>query len=365
MTGKARRTGRTGRVAGGAALVLVVGSAAAASSGFGWASRLQGSQASTQRGSGQPPATAKVTRQTLIDTVTQTGELGHGDVRTWSSRAGGTVTGLPAVGSIVARGQAMCRIDDAPVVLLYGTLPAYRALVPGTQGSDVRQFEQNLRALGYDGFTVDDEYTAATARAVKSWQDDVGLEKTGRVNLGQVVYAPRPVRVDTLKVAVGDAVMPGAPVLTSTATAQVVTVKLDMADKRLAATGAAVSVKLPSDVAVPGKIIESETVIEPGEGQSDPATTKDQVTVAVADQKALAEFDQASVDVILTASQRKDVLTVPVEALLALAEGGYGVQVVDGATSRILAVQTGLFANGRVEVSGTGLNAGLTVGVAE
>jgi hypothetical protein len=57
------------------------------------------------------------------------------------------------------------------------------------------------------------------------------------------------------------------------------------------------------------------------------------------------------------------VLTVPVAALLALAEGGYGVQVVTGTATRIVAVRTGLFAAGRVEVSGDGLTEGMTVGM--
>jgi membrane fusion protein, multidrug efflux system len=63
-------------------------------------------------------------------------------------------------------------------------------------------------------------------------------------------------------------------------------------------------------------------------------------------------------------TERKDVLTVPVGALLALAEGGYGLEVVEGSTTRIVAVETGLFADGKVEVSGSGIADGTTVGVA-
>jgi hypothetical protein len=54
---------------------------------------------------------------------------------------------------------------------------------------------------------------------------------------------------------------------------------------------------------------------------------------------------------------------VPVAALLALREGGYGVQIVEGSTTRIVAVKTGLFSGGRVEVSGDGLAEGMTVGM--
>jgi multidrug efflux system membrane fusion protein len=67
--------------------------------------------------------------------------------------------------------------------------------------------------------------------------------------------------------------------------------------------------------------------------------------------------------VAFTAGERPDVLAVPVPALLALAEGGYGVQVVEGDTTRTVAVETGLFADGKVEITGNGLQAGLKVAV--
>ena len=83
----------------------------------------------------------------------------------------------------------------------------------------------------------------------------------------------------------------------------------------------------------------------------------------LADQQAVAGFDQAAVDVVFTAAQRPDVLTVPVAALVALREGGYGLEVVEGGASRYVAVTTGLFSGGRVEVSGDGLAEGMTVGI--
>ncbi|WP_425571460.1 efflux RND transporter periplasmic adaptor subunit [Phytohabitans rumicis] len=338
--------------------MAAAGAAAVAANGFG----LPDGDGGTPAHSALPPATAQVTRQTLLDTQTETGDLGYGDTTKVASRLSGTLTGLPVPGSTVKRGQAIFRIDNAPVVLLYGKLPAYRALSTGAEGGDVKQFEQNLSALGYDGFTVDDEYTASTASAVKQWQEDLGLTETGTVELGRVVYVAGAVRVDSYDAELGDAAQPGESVLSYTGSNRVVTVELDVEDQRLAKKGAAVTATLPDGKTAPGKITKVETVVQPAEGQN-PATTKIEVTVAVTDAKALAALDAATVDVAFTASERKDVLTVPVAALLALAEGGYGVQVVDGGSARIAAVQTGLFASGRVEVTGDGLTEGATVGM--
>jgi peptidoglycan hydrolase-like protein with peptidoglycan-binding domain len=268
---------------------------------------------------------------------------------------------MAAANAVVKRGQALYRLDTKPVVLLYGTLPAYRTLSPGTDGADVREFESNLYALGYRGFTVDDTYSSATVTAVKKWQKHLGLDQTGNVELGRIVYAAGQVRVDTQKAATGNAVQPGAAILTYTGTSPVIITKLDVADKRLTTTSAAVEVTLPDGKQVAGKIAASKTVTVTGDNGD--TETKIQVTVTVDDEKALAGLDQASVKVAFTASKRPNVLTVPVAALLALAEGGYGVEVVDGTTTRIVTVRTGLFASGRVEVSGNGLAEGMTVGV--
>jgi multidrug efflux pump subunit AcrA (membrane-fusion protein) len=100
------------------------------------------------------------------------------------------------------------------------------------------------------------------------------------------------------------------------------------------------------------------TSVVPGEnGEGD--TTKIRVTIRFT--SAVASKGAATVTAAFTASERPNVLTVPVAALLALAEGGYGVEVVEGDATRILAVETGLFADGRVEVTGDGLQAGTKV----
>lgn len=354
-----RRRPRTAVVLGTTAAVVAVGAGVAAAVGFG------GTNPGTATASNLPPATVTVTRQTLVDTETFSGELGYGTTRSAVARRSGTVTSLAATGSVVKRGKPLYAIDTEKVVLLYGSLPAYRTLRSGHEGTDVKQLEQNLKALGYSGFTVDDEYTDATADVVRQWQEDLGLPETGQVEPGQIVYASGEVRVDGHEASVGDLVQPGASLLTYTGTDRQVVVELEVADQRLARKGGKVDLTLPDGKQVTGTISLVETVVSTsaGAGGQTETETTIEVTVKVDDPKALAGFDQASVDVAFTAAERADVLTVPVAALLALAEGGYGLEVVEGSGTRIIAVQTGLFAAGRVEVSGPDVVEGLTVGV--
>lgn len=307
--------------------------------------------------------TAEVTRQTLKDTETADGELAYGKTTTATNRAAGTITWLPECGAQVSRGQTLYQVNNLPTTLLYGALPAYRRLAEDSEGPDVLQLEQNLKALGYTGFTVDDEYTSATAEAVEEWQEDRGLDETGVVELGQVVFAPAAVRVDSLEAKLSEPVAPGQKVLSYTGTTKAVTVELEAADQRLAKKGAAVSITLPDNSTVAGKVSEVSTIIIPAAAADQEPETKVSVVVAVSNQKAVAAYALASVDVTFTAAERKNVLTVPVAALLALQEGGFGVEVADGATTRYVPVKTGLFAGGQVEVSGTGITEGLAVGV--
>ncbi|GAA4144578.1 peptidoglycan-binding protein [Phytohabitans flavus] len=341
--------GRTALLAGG--VVLVVASGAAAAVGFG------GADASTPPRGALPPATAKVARGTLIQTETVDGTLGYGDpVAIKAKGTGGTLTWLPAEGATLTRGKPVYEVDDDPVVLLFGSTPLYRPLTTDVTGADVAEFEKNLAALGYDGFTVDDEYTSATSDAVERWQEDLGREETGTVAPGEVVVAPGEIRVAELKLAQGDAA--SGPVLTYTGTTRIVTVALEVDKQQLVKKGLAATVELPGGVRTAGTVAEVGTVAVAKEDK-----TTVEVTVTVADQKALGTLDQAPVDVILESDKRENVLTVPLNALVALAEGGYGLQVVEGGTTRYVAVETGMFAGGKVEVSGDGLAEGMVVGV--
>ena len=334
--------------------VLSIGAVAAAITAF----TLPETRESPGSANNAPVPTADITKQTLIDRENHDGALGHGDTTTISSRGNGTVTALPAEGATVTRGKAIFRLDNKPITLLYGSLPAYRTLSTGVKGADVKQFERNLRALGYRGFTVDKTYSTSTASAVKDWQEDLNLTETGKVDPGQIVYAAGAVRVDSLSTQVGTVVGPGTAVEQVTGTSLLATVGLEMSSGRLAKQGAAVQVTLPDGKVVPGRIIKVATAVSQGEnGEAD--TTKIQVTIRFT--AAVKSMGAAAVTVAFSAGERPNVLTVPVAALLALAEGGYGVRVVDGSTTRIVAVETGLFADGQVEIAGTGLQPGMKV----
>jgi peptidoglycan hydrolase-like protein with peptidoglycan-binding domain len=311
-------------------------------------------------------------RTTLVETKRVPGTLGYGEAVPVSATGAGVLTWIAPVGSTVKRGEPLFKVDERPVVALYGSLPLYRTLRPGTDGRDARQLERNLAALGYTGFTVDDAYTSGTATAVGRWQADLGLPKTGTAELGRVVFTRGPARVgDTIRRASGEGAV---PVLSYTGPTRLVSVELKVADRPLAVEGRTVSVTVPGRRPVRGTIAQVGTAITAQEAASGEGTTPEStnatiadavvdVTVTIPDQKALGPLDAAPVDVDFVSSKHEGVLAVPVAALLALPNAGFGVEVVDDARTRIVPVKTGMFAAGRVEISGTGIVAGIRVGV--
>jgi hypothetical protein len=274
----------------------------------------------------------------------------------------GRVTRIAGQGETVEQGDELYRVDERPVILLYGVVPMFRDLGPGDSGADVAQLEANLAELGYGGFTVDDQYTSFTATAVRAWQEDAGAEPTGTIARGDVVFAPQGGRVDALRTGVGDRAAPGTAVLDLTGTDQVVSLEVDVDDRDRFAVGAEVTVLLPGGDEVAGTV-GATAIVEVRSDNGDSASVL-QVEVALAE-PVPDEFVGTAVDVVVAVDERTDVLLVPVNALLALAEGGYGLEVVadDGATS-VVAVETGLFADGQVEVRSDDIAEGTVVGVA-
>ncbi|WP_329117827.1 peptidoglycan-binding protein [Streptomyces sp. NBC_01465] len=311
---------------------------------------------------GLPPATASVERGDLSDSTQVDGVLGYAKERKVNAGAAGTLTWAAGAGSSVKRDGKLYEIDGTPVRLMYGAGPMYRTLKTGDKGRDVRQLEENLAALGYTGFTVDDEYSALTADAVERWQKSHGLKETGQAGPDQIAFAPGAVRVKETEGAVGDQVAPGRPVLRTTGSERIVTFSLAVAESKSVKVGAGVSVGLPDGSTAKGKIASVGKTARPGDDPQD-KTPKIGITVAFDEPDKVGGIDQSPVTVDLTGQTRTGVLTVPVDALLALSGGGFGVQVVENGTAREVKVELGLFGQGRVEVSGGGLREGMKVGV--
>jgi len=106
-------------------------------------------------------------------------------------------------------------------------------------------------------------------------------------------------------------------------------------------------------------------VTTPGQGGSG-STTTIPVQVTLTDPRAAGTLDQAPVTVNITTASARNVLAVPVTALLAQSPGGYEVEVAGpGSTRRWVPVRPGIFddASGLVQVTGA-LTAGERVVVA-
>lgn len=345
----------------GGAATAVVGVAAF----FGVTAATGGQEVGDDDGAAEAPPVrpvAVVERRDLVERESLDGTLGYGDTREITIGAQGTVTALTAAGTLVERGAALGEVDGRPVCLLYGGRPSWRPLGEGadiTDGADIAQLEENLLALGYGTPSTlgpNDTWSQATTAAVKAWQRDLGVEQTGRIDLGAVVYTPGPVRIGGHLVAPGSPA--GAPALSVTGPERLVDVDLDADRQGLLAVGQAVEVELPVGAIVAATVRSIASVVDVA-----PADSGGSATVAVVmvldDPAAAAGLDQAPVDVHVVSVQAADALAVPVDALLALAEGGYAVERPDGT---LVGVEIGAFADGWVQVTGTGAAGGLREG---
>jgi Putative peptidoglycan binding domain len=309
---------------------------------------------------------------------------------------GTAYTSLPTVGDIIKQDQPVYSVSDKPVPLLYGSIPAYRAFYVGMpDGADVGELTHDLIVLGYaNSLPQSNTYSSDTAAAVERWQTALGLPATGEILLGEAVFEPGPIRVTSVTPSVGESIGGGGggtgggggggTVVTATSTTPIVTVDLDVTQEYLVKPGDAVSVVLPDGATTVGGHVETVGNVAtcPGGGGAGTGNTSADnstcssagggsnstptVTVTIALDKTStsgATLDQAPVNVNITSQRVNNVLAVPVNALLALAGGGYAVQVVTGSTSHLVAVTTGLYSNTLVQVSGAGITPGTLVEV--
>jgi hypothetical protein len=394
-------------LAGAAVIIVGGGVATAVSWPFGGSSG-----ASSSPG---PDATslAPVTRQSLSSQTSVSGTLGYAGTYTvvvpaggdgspsagaspegaspgGASSGGSTFTWLPAAGQVVRQGQTLYGVNNSPVTLLYGSVPAYRGLSEGMSGTDVRQLNAALVALGDATRSELDPgssyFGTATAAAVDRFQAHLGVSETGSLPFGQTVFLPTPARVSGISATLGAPAQPGAQVLQATSTTRQAVADIDATQLPDVTPGAPVSITLPGNQTVPGVVTSVGTVASggpsggsgsPGSGSSDGSGGSGssggsggsggsgatvEVDIRLGDPAAPGTLDQAPVQVNITTATVHDVLAVPVDALLAQ-PGGYAVEVAAAGARHVVPVSLGLFDDsaGLVQVTGAGLSAGQQV----
>ena len=135
--------------------------------------------------------------------------------------------------------------------------------------------------------------------------------------------------------------------------------QVDASDQETVSLGDSVEIELPTDERVPTKITFIDQVVTQTQ-----AGEFIEVILEVLNPNEIEAYDQAPVKVFVTTEVSENVLFVPVNALLALAEGGYALEVYEGETeggtfqgesgidTSYVAVEIGVFTDGFVEVKG-------------
>jgi peptidoglycan hydrolase-like protein with peptidoglycan-binding domain len=306
---------------------------------------------------GAPPTTAPVVEGDLVDSRKVPGTLGYGARTPLTTAGAGTVTALPGYGEVIPLDGVLYAVDERPVRALHGTVPLWRPLEAGIRGSDVDQLKDSLRALGHD-VADDDLFDWRTAEAVRRWQADHDMTRTGVLDADDVAFVPGDIRVDEAVGRPGDAA--GGVVYQYTSTTPVATGSVAPADLPRFAVGGPVDVTLPGGETLAGEVVSVGAPGDDAEGGGTGTAGDERVPVAVGldDGSATDVPGSGSVSLVVEGERREGVLSVPIPALLAQADG-YVVERLgpDGSVERV-AVEIGFVAQGRVEVTGGGLSAG-------
>jgi hypothetical protein len=304
---------------------------------------------------GTPSAnTGKVERGRLSALVSGAGILTYrarpdGSPYEVINQAGGVYTQLPVAGDEVACGDVLYRVDNRPVLLLCGGVPAYRALHVGVRGPDVRQLNRNLHVRG-----AGDAFTASTQQALAALQRRRGIVATGSLAVGDAVFLPEAVQVAKVAGQLGGSARAGEPVLTATSDKLHVQVELDASQQGAVKKGDRAQITLPGNTVAEGRVAGFGRVAQAGQG-TQPAAATIPTFIDLDNPAKAGGLDQAPVDVDITTKGVDDALSVPVTSLVGRAGGGFAVEVVRGGDRReLVAVRLGLFdsGGGRVQVEG-------------
>ena len=158
---------------------------------------------------------------------------------------------------------------------------------------------------------------------------------------------------------VGSAVALNSPLYNISSVGIEVVFQVDATDQETVTLGKNVEIELPTDERVPTVITFIDQVVTQTQ-----AGDFIEIVLEVLNPEEVEAYDQAPVKVFLTTEVSENVLYVPVNALLALAEGGYALEVYEGLAegstfegesgvdTTYVAVEIGVFTDGFVEVIG-------------
>jgi peptidoglycan hydrolase-like protein with peptidoglycan-binding domain len=313
------------------------------------------------------PNTAEVEQGKLSAVISQDGILTYksrpdGSPYSVVNGAQGVYTELPEIGDKVDCGDVLYRVDEHPVLLLCGVVPAYRALRTGDAGQDVRQLNGNLHELGYDAKAhvhiepTERDFTVKTEKALEVLQRSKGLHVTGVLASGDAMFLPESVRIAKVSGEPGAPARPGVPILSATSDTLRVQVNFQPSQRGQVKTGDRAQITLPGKTVVTGKVAGFGRIAEAPAGQSSGVAEATIPTyISLDDPRKARGLDRAPVNVDITTAGVESALSVPVTALVGKSGGGFAVEVVRaGGRRELVTVTVGLFdtGGGRVQVEG-------------
>lgn len=309
--------------------------------------------------------TAEVVRRDLVDTEEFTGTLGFGDPEPLYTNTSGIVTGLlPEEGEVLDVGATLFEVNSYPVVLLRGERPMYRPFQGQMEdGPDVQQLEQALADMqipGWEEMTVNENFTPVTEDVVQEWQNRLGVDETGMIDMGFVVFIEEPFRISAVNVSEGQQLGPQAAAFSITGQYQEIVSNIDPGDAEIVNEMDEVEVELPDGRVSPGIVSEVARVAKrlPNAqtgGLGDPTI---EVIIILLDEEASARFDAAPVNWTITKEVTPNALVVPASALIATVNGGFAVEVVENGSLTLVPVEVGTFVDAFVQITAGDLEVG-------
>ncbi len=312
----------------------------------------------------------RITPGTTVMTLNQAATVAAGP----ATPAGGEIEVFVTEGEVIESGEVVYAVDGAPFTAVVTDAVVDRELENGVDpGADVRAVEEMLLALGYaaDGnLVVDDMFDTATETVIEDWQRDLAntfdaVDVDGRIDPADLVVVEPGTTVGSLGIGDGETVVATGTVLWTTTTEttdRIVTTSIPVADQDQMPVGGDVIVELPDGEQLTGVVasVASTSTVDPTDPNATPEFAVEITLASVPD--SVESFDELDVVVKLVDEMATGVTAVPASALVAVGDGTYAVEVVDGAMTQFVAVVPGMFNDGLVEVDG--IDAGTEVVVA-